>query len=219
MLQNLKRHMTGKELPGAVLSLPVLLALLLMAAACGPVAPAAPTAGAGAQSTSDTAVPAEPASGDTADTAYPVPQSPVSADAAGEAYPVATLVLPTATPFPDVYPPPAETFEEPRFQFDLPLRAGATEVSGQAPPGLTLAIVDVTFNGELLGSGVTKADGTFSINTQELPDGHRVGVTFGELEPGLTIADMSIKYFPHRGDNFMNIPNVGIMLETALVEP
>ncbi len=92
-------------------------------------------------------------------------------------------------------------------------------VTGQAPPNLALALVDVTFNGALLGSGVSTADGTFSITVPELPEGHRVGVTFAELEPGLSIADMSVKYFPFRGENFMNIPNVGIMLETAIVEP
>jgi hypothetical protein len=61
-------------------------------------------------------------------------------------------------------------------------------------------------------------DGTFSIGVQGLPEGNRIGITFSELEPGLDIAGMSIKYFPYRGENFMNLPNVGIMLETALVE-
>lgn len=132
---------------------------------------------------------------------------------------MAPQLPPTATPLPDVYPPPAEEFLEPRFAFNLPLKAGATVVSGQAPPNLAIALVDVTFNGTLLGSGVTTADGTFEFGVQPLPEGHRVGLTFSELEPGATIADMSVKYFPYRGDNFMNIPNVGIMLETTLVEP
>lgn len=195
-----------------------LLVLLFLGVACGPSAPTAeaPLAGeaSGQEGPAATAVPADAA----AESGYPPPQPPLPT-VPQEGYPVAPQLPPTATPLPDVYPPPAEEILEPRFGFDLPLRSGATSISGQAPPNLSLAIVDVTFNGELLGSGVSTADGQFTIGVLPLREGNRIGVTFGELEPGLSIADMSIKYYPYRGDGFMNIPNVGIMLESTLVEP
>jgi len=138
---------------------------------------------------------------------------------AENAYPVGPLPLPEPTIDPQNYPPPAleESFSDFSFRFDLPLNAGDTLVTGQAPPNLSLAIVDVTFNG-ILGIGVSDADGRFSIGVQELLDGHRVGITFSELQPGKTHADMSEEYFPHRGEGFINIPNIGIFFDSALVE-
>ena len=92
-------------------------------------------------------------------------------------------------------------------------------MTGQAPPDLALAIVDITFNGIVLGVGVSDSDGRFSIGVEELPDGHRVGITFAELQAGKTIADMSYEYFPHRGEGFMNLPNVGIFFDTTMITP
>lgn len=123
------------------------------------------------------------------------------------------------TPLPSGYPAVEETFLEPRFRFAGPLAAGATLVEGQAPPNLSLALVDVTYNGAVLGSGISDANGRFSIGVIPLPDGNRIGITFSELEGDMTYAEMSEKYFPYRGEDFMNIPNVGIYFETTLVGP
>lgn len=204
---------------------------LLVLVACGPAegggATAVPELGdnTGDAPPTETAVtPPEEYPGPDADAqdAYPPAQTDAPAapsDDAQGAYPPPTPPLPTATPLPENYPAPTEeTFLEPRFQFDLPLTTGATQVTGQAPPDLPLAIVDVTLNGTVLGTGQSDGNGRFSIDVQPLPDGHRIGVTFAELEPGLDFPQMSEKYFPYRGDSFMNIPNVGIFLETALVE-
>ena len=138
-----------------------------------------------------------------------------------EAYPIETLPPPSPTTIPDVYPPPTveEVFAEPRIRLDLPVSVGDTTVTGQAPAGLALAVIDVTYNGALLGQGKTGADGQFTIDVGNLVEGNRLGLTFGELEPGLSIADMSIKYYPHRGEGFMNIPNVGIILDSTLIAP
>jgi hypothetical protein len=92
-------------------------------------------------------------------------------------------------------------------------------VTGQAPPDLALAIVDVTLNGVVLGTGVSDSNGRFSIGVQALPDGNRVGITFAELQAGKSLADMSREYFPHRGEGFMNLPNLGIFFDTVMVEP
>ncbi len=161
-------------------------------------------------------------SGSSAETGYPPPtpsiQEPVLAE--DGSYPVATQpVMPEPTPLPENYPADsAETFLEPRFQFDLPVSAADTTISGQAPPGLAIVIADVTFNGATLGSGVVDENGRFEIGVSGLNQGNRIGVTFGELEEGLDLAAMAEKYFPYRGDNFSNIPNVGIFYETTIVE-
>ena len=81
-----------------------------------------------------------------------------------------------------------------------------------------MAVVDVTLNGVILGTGVSDGDGRFSIGVQALPDGNRIGITFAELQDGKTLAEMSKEYFPHRGEEFMNLPNLGIFFETVLVE-
>jgi hypothetical protein len=145
--------------------------------------------------------------------AYPEPNNILE-----DAYP-SIDVVPTLSP-PSAYPPPTieEEFEEPRFRLDLPLVANGTTVTGQALPNMPVAIVDITFNGVVLGSGVSDDNGRFNINVKPLPQGHRIGITFSELQPGKSFNDMSIEYFPHRGEGFMNLPNVGIFFDTALVE-
>lgn len=217
--------------------------LFLLLVACGPSVPPAsdqPVDGEGAsplqtveEGTAEEAVPPPADEESAAEKAYPLhevkesaaeegyPVQAVEENIADEAYPVAPLPVPSPTIDPENYPPPPpeEIFAEPRFRFDSPLNAGSTLVTGQAPPDLALAILDVTLNGAILGIGASDSDGRFSINVQELPDGHRVGITFAELQAGKTIADMSIEYFPHRGEEFMNLPNLGIFFETAMVEP
>lgn len=209
---------------GLVLSFPILLAFLV---ACGPAANEISEEPAG-QAADPTAVP-QPAPVDTeesqgeaqelpANDGYPPPPALPPAQ---ESYPAETLPPPSATPFPDVYPPPtvAEVFAEPRIRLDLPVRVGDSTVTGTAPAGLALAVVDVTYNGALLGGGLTSDDGQFSINVDGLIEGNRLGLTFDELEPGMGFADMSIKYYPHRGEGFMNLPNVGVILDSTLIEP
>ncbi len=97
------------------------LALVLLAVGCGPsIVTSTPVDG--AESEAGEAVPAEATS--TAvpvENGYPAPP-PQLPQVPEEGYPVAPVLPPTQTPFPDVYPPPAEVFQEPRFRFDLPLQ-------------------------------------------------------------------------------------------------
>lgn len=189
---------------------------LLGLAACGPAAnsPAAaePTQAAPAQgegqsdAMATSTVPALPAE------SYP---APTQVDTSSEPYPPP----PPQTILSGDYPAPTvETFLEPRFRFDTPLASGATVVTGQAPPDVALAVLDVTYNGALLGTGRSDADGRFSINVAPLPGGNRIGLTIGELANGQTLNQMAETYFPYRGDGFMNLPNIGILFETALVD-
>ena len=216
------------ELPAWGNSILILSVLILIAAlaACGPPAEQVPENSAAGQESAPTAensdapivgeeMPAYPGSD-----AYPSFQSTTSVDAQ-ESYPAETLPPPSPTTAPDVYPSPTEeeVFAEPRILLDLPVSVGDTVVTGQAPVGLALAAIDVTYNGAVLGQGKTDADGRFSINVNNLVEGNRLGLTFAELEPGLSIAEMSIKYYPHRGDGFRNIPNVGVILDSTLIEP
>lgn len=194
------------------------LIFLLLLAACGP-APVdtsnfGPVASSGLETENNSADAAYPS-----DAAYPPAETEVSvveqAYPGGESQP---LVQPNPTSTPSTYPPPEEVFLEPRFRFDLPLEPGATIVAGQAPPNLALAILDITYSGVVLGTGNSDADGRFEISVKELTPGNRIGITFAELQPGKTLSDMSYDYYPYRGENFMNVPNVGIFFETGLVE-
>lgn len=200
----------------------VLLLLLLVLAACGASEPASDDI---LQSSTvdgeDTAVLSEDTVPQSSEDAYPVATAVVQdAPASDEPYPPAEAApLPEPTPLPDVYPPvdTEEQFLEPRFQLDLPLEPGATVVTGQAPAGLAVMIADVTYNGQFLGSGTADGNGRFTIDVSPLNPGNRVGVTFAALDEGLDLAQMAEKYYPYRGEGFINIPNVGIFYDSALV--
>lgn len=149
-----------------------------------------------------------------ANESYPAPQEELAYPAQGEAL---------ATTQPEIGYPPVEEegtpLTSPRFQFDTVLQAGQTAINGYAPPNLSLAILDITFNGVILGLGLSDENGRFEINVSSLPEGHRIGITIGELPPGKTMSDISNELYPYRGDGFMNVPNLGIFFETALVQP
>jgi hypothetical protein len=153
----------------------------------------------------------------------PPPTDPYPAMQPDAGYPAPLPLPPAQAEHVSGYPPPSATSEEapegPTFQFQLPLKAGDRIVSGTAPPGLDLAIADITFNGVTLGTGTSDRDGNFAINVSPLLDGHRVGITVAELEPGHTLEETSVQLFPFRGAGFMNIPNLGVFFDTALVEP
>lgn len=192
--------------------------VILLLAACGPSAPqttatveSAPVEGA---ATTDSGVPTAPpiSNGE----AYPPPTAAIEAV---DPYPGGEEVAaPPITP-PESYPPAEEVFQEPRFRLDAPITAATTTITGQAPPDTALAIMDVTYNGSLLGAGRSDSSGLFSIPVSGLVAGNRIGIAIGELSEGQSINDLAERYFPHRGEGFMNLPNVGIFYDTVLVEP
>lgn len=208
--------MRSKSLQKSILFLSVASLILLLAACGSSASQATPTLESAtvAPATSEPAsVPtAPPASGDEA---YPPP----AAAEVVQPYPSGEeAALPPVAP-PQAYPPPAETFQEPRFRFDGPISAAATTITGQAPPNTSLAIMDVTYNGGLLGVGRSDGNGRFSIPVSGLVAGNRIGLGIGELAPDQTIEQMAEYYFPYRGEGFMNIPNVGIFFDTILINP
>ena len=194
------------------------LAFALLAAGCGgatttttPTLPAATDTAAGdalGTSATSTAPAAPDASG------YPVP---LTEGEAAAAYPAeGEAALPAES-----YPAPAaeETFLEPRFRIDQPVSATATTITGQAPPNLTLAVLDVTYNGAALGQGQSDANGAFSIPVSGLIAGNRIGLAIGALPEGMDLVQTAETYFPHRGEGFQNLPNVGVFYDTTLVQP
>lgn len=147
--------------------------------------------------------------------AYPPP----AAVEAVEPYPGGEEVAAPPVTAPESYPPAEEVFREPRFRLDTPITAATTIITGQAPPDTALAIMDVTFNGGLLGTGRSDSSGLFSIPVSGLVAGNRIGIAIGELSEGQSLNELAERYFPHRGEGFMNLPNVGIFYDTVLVEP
>jgi hypothetical protein len=176
----------------------LLLCLIFVLAACGPAGDEEnENANVDNATTESTGYP-DPSS-NAADGSYPSPVHVQTAEEVG--YPA----------------PPEVATDKPAFQIDLPLTTGATTVTGQAPEeGLPLAIVDVSFGGGILGTGLSGEDGRFSIPITPLPGGHRIGVTITELEAGATFEEIAETYFPYRGEGFMNIPNLGIFYDSAM---
>lgn len=194
-------------------------AILVLLAACGSATPqAAPTVetapGLESAPAGDSALPTMPPA-DAPVEGYPAPTAAVPADAYPGGQP--PIAAPTVTPV--SYPLAEEVFQEPRFRIDQPVSVSATEITGQSPPDTMLAIVDITYNGALLGYARSDGDGRFSIPVTGLVEGNRIGLGIGELAPGQTIEQMAEFYFPYRGEGFMNIPNLGIYFDTALVTP
>jgi hypothetical protein len=122
---------------------------------------------------------------------------------------------------PRAIPSPAaeETFLEPRFRIDQPVTTATTTITGQAPPNLTLAVLDVTYGGSPLGIGQSDANGAFAISVSGLTAGNRIGLAIGALPEGMDIAQTAEMYFPHRGEGFQNLPNIGVFYDTTLVQP
>jgi hypothetical protein len=156
-----------------------------------------------------------PADAPTDQAGYPAPAAVATMDP----YPADGQGALPPTVLPEAYPPPTETFLEPRFRFDQPVTVASTTVTGQAPPGLALAILDVTYNGAILGAGRSDDNGRFAIPVSGLVEGNRIGIAIGELAEGQTLSQMLEQYYPYRGEGFMNLPNVGVFLDTVQVQP
>ena len=206
--------------PTALIKIITMLAVLSVMVACGSVETApTPAAEVPVQGLATAAV--APAA--TADLSGSYPPPPTGDLHPSEPYPGSGQVFipPTFTPERS-YPPAApadETFQEPRFRFDQPVSAVATSITGQAPPNTPLAIMDITYNGAVLGTGNSDDSGRFSIPVSGMIEGNRIGLTVGALAAGQTLEQMAESYFPYRGEGLMNLPNLGIFFDTTIVSP
>ncbi len=160
----------------AVLSL-LLFSLLISIVACGP------------KPQND-----QPAGNSTALSATPLP---VEIDA----YPITTPTLP---PPQEAYPAPTQINNNAiLLALNKPINPGDTMVSGVGPPGLTVYLLNVTLMGTELGTSIIGEDGTFIIQTAELPSGIRIGLTADLTTIGLTENDIQL------GEDAISIPQVG----------
>jgi len=198
-----------------------MLALTLLVVGCGgasgnataTLAPSTEIAG-GALATST--APAAPDTTGASTTTDPYP-APATGEEGLSAYPSEGEAAVPA----ESYPAPAaeEAILEPRFRIDQPVTGAATTITGQAPPNLVLAVLDVTYGGAPLGQGRSDENGVFSIPVSGLTVGNRIGLAIGELPEGMDIAQTAETYFPHRGEGFQNLPNIGVFYDTTLVQP
>ena len=167
--------------------------LLSLLAACGPN-----------EETDNT--PAPPQNNNSA---YPVP-----GDITG--YPT-TVTRPTTDP----YAPPStpDIDEAERFNIDRPVSASDTTITGNAPRGISVAIIDVTFGGVILGTGVVDNDGRFSVPVTEMTEGHRIGLTVTDIQDGRTFEEIAVELYDYRGEGFMNVPSVGVFFDSVVAQP
>ncbi|MBX7251839.1 MAG: hypothetical protein K1X50_07640 [Candidatus Promineofilum sp.] len=198
-----------------------LLALTLLVAGCG----------AAGNATATTAAPTEAiAGGALATSTVPTAPDTTGSAATTDTYPAPATSAESLSAYPsegeaavpaESYPAPAaeETFLEPRFRIDQPVTAATTTITGQAPPNLVLAVLDVTYGGAPLGQGRSDENGVFSVPVSGLIAGNRIGLAIGELPQGLDIAQTAETYFPYRGEGFQNLPNIGVFYDTVVVQP
>jgi hypothetical protein len=124
--------------------------------------------------------------------------------------------LKTPTPAPSSVPTPVPEEIVP-FRLDKPIVEGTDRVSGTGPAGVPIVLVDVTFMGPILGSGVIKSDGTFVINVPTLEKAHRIGLAIGDLS-GTQWAAEDFRALEYRGDEPQQVPQVGFFHDTAMVQ-
>lgn len=131
-------------------------------------------------------------------TGYEAPTSPDS-----KAYPVPTPVR--------SYPVPIPVDESKRFTIDEPLKAGSTEITGTGPANIVIKVVNISYVGENLGSGIVAEDGTFHISlSKPVEANHLIGLQLSDQELEPQFLD---------GPDYSNIPMVGLVLAQVIVEP
>ena len=138
--------------------------------------------------------------------------NPTSTPALTQAsYPVTTVT--------QAYPAPETPFPGAiAFQFDRPVKANATQITGNAPAGVVLNIVNITLMGEVLGSGVVGPDNRFAISVTPLVANIRVGIEVIDTgSSGHAYEDFNNKAY--QGEGAVVMPQVGYFLDTVLVEP
>jgi len=122
--------------------------------------------------------------------------------------PAATAIQPAVEPT-----QPADEGAGDRFVLDRPLIAGAGQVSGSAPEGMAVIVVDVTRMGAELGRATAGSDGRFTVAVAPLEAGVRIGITTDSLGED-TLYDRR-----WLGPEAQSVPLVGYFLDTSQVKP
>lgn len=101
----------------------------------------------------------------------------------------------------------------PDFKITLPVSAGDIVVTGTGPAGVPIILVDVSEVGELLGTTVINADGTFTFELSKgLSGNHQIGLQLGDL----TGTDLSENDYVYSEDYYSK-PFIGILFDMVLV--
>jgi hypothetical protein len=102
------------------------------------------------------------------------------------------------------------------FQFDKPVLAGATAVTGRGPAGVPIVLRDVTFAGSLLATSVIDQNNRFEFVLEApLEANHRIGLALDNLsETDWQISDFTEAY---QGDGAMNFPQIDFFFDTYMI--
>lgn len=109
----------------------------------------------------------------------------------------------------------------PAFAIDSPLESGRNRITGQGPAGVPIVVVDVTLTGQKLGEGFIDEEGHFDIKlTKPLEPGHRIGLMAGATQSmSQDEAQNYLQQLRHwKGEGARNLPFIGMLFDTALVE-
>lgn len=90
-------------------------------------------------------------------------------------------------------------------------------MTGSGPRGVPIALLDITFGGQLLALGVIDQNGRFELELEEpLEARHRIGITLGDLTgTGWQPGDFSDRKF--YGDEALNVPQIGFFFDTCMI--
>lgn len=136
---------------------------------------------------------------------YPAPSFTPSPPSSG--YPITSVnpLGPTAEPL------------SPPFRLDA-VESGNLAVTGQAPRGLALVIVDVTNGGTILGSGYSDESGSFTIELAEDPAlGHTIGITVNLTPEQANTPGILERLDQVRGVGYRYVPNVVIVYDSYIM--
>ncbi len=135
----------------------------------------------------------------TVEQSYPPPQSGVLLT---DSYPSSQNI--------NAYPVPRVVDESKRFTIQGPLHPGDTIVRGMGPPDVPIKIISISYVGEPLGFGSTNPDGTFNIEiSPPLESNHVIAIQ---------LSDESLKSDFLDGPGYTDIPMIGLVLTTSVVE-
>lgn len=109
----------------------------------------------------------------------------------------------------------------PTFAIDRPLKAGATNITGQGPAGIPIVVVDVTMTGQELGQGFIDDTGRFDIElNRPLEHDHRIGLMAGAAQ-AMSPEEIQVyikQLLRWKGEGARDLPYIGMLFDTTMVE-
>lgn len=147
---------------------------------------------------------------------YPAPSAaPLAETIQASAYPEPAAVVMSVEGYPITPTARVELQMGPKFTITLPLKAGASKVTGSGTPDLPILLVDVSDMGALLGETTIDATGNFTFELKTpLVGSHQVGLKLGDLE-GTEFNAEDFSASP----TYYDRPFVGTLLDLAPVNP